>query len=174
MQSKIASTLDLDRILEIILNTSIELCSAERGCIRFVDKEEGVLKRRLHKGEGWIEVEFTSMPKKGEGISGWVWETGKGYVARSIDKDPHFYKDAVNTKSEMAVPIFSHEEPRAVITLSSSIENHFSQDDLTLLTDIVNRASVPIEKAMLFSTLQEGIPSVSNKREVTELIERIL
>src|SRR5262245_42086909 len=67
------STLDLDRLLELILEVATRELGADRGTVYLVDKAAGELRARISQG---LESRVLRV-KIGQGISGKVAETGE-------------------------------------------------------------------------------------------------
>ena len=90
----LASTIDVDEILEKTLNRVMDYLDVEAGEI-FLAEEDGSLRLALHRGEAaaafWTKDRFES----GEGFVGMVAESGKAVVSTTIQSDLRFLRRAV-------------------------------------------------------------------------------
>ncbi|MBL7995024.1 GAF domain-containing protein, partial [bacterium] len=70
------STLDLNKILEIILDTAIKNLNADRGTVYLIDHEKKQLWSKVLQGDSIVEVRLAL----GQGIAGFVAQTGKKII----------------------------------------------------------------------------------------------
>src|SRR3990167_8406219 len=80
------STLDLDRLLGLILEVATRELGADRGTVYLLDKQAGELRARIAQG---LESRILRV-KVGEGISGKVAETGETIRIEDAYQDPRF------------------------------------------------------------------------------------
>jgi GAF domain-containing protein len=80
------STLKLDRILEIILDTALKNLTADRGTLYLIDYEKKELWSRVLESDNDVEIRFPI----GKGIAGYVAKTGKKVIIRDAYKDSRF------------------------------------------------------------------------------------
>ncbi|GAF67937.1 unnamed protein product, partial [marine sediment metagenome] len=74
--SEINSTLNLDRVLDLIIQKGIQIVEAERGSLMLFDhrKEELYIKSSVGLNKGTVSAVRIA---PGEGIAGWVFKEGK-------------------------------------------------------------------------------------------------
>jgi signal transduction histidine kinase len=94
--------------------------------------------------------------KAGQGIAGWVAETGESLIVHDVHKDPRYYSEVERTtgfvtKSILAVPMRTGEKTIGVIELINKIGGRFTKKDLELINAISSFAAVALEHARLFS-----------------------
>lgn len=88
----------------------------------------------------------------GEGIVGYVTETGFPRVALNVGEDAVFFNnpDLPETSSEMALPLVIGEQIIGALDVQSTEVNAFDQEDVRSLTILANQLSLAIENARLF------------------------
>lgn len=97
---------------------------------------------------------------KGEGVAGWISETGQALIIEDVQKDSRF-SDRVDrytgfvTKSIIGVPLKSNGKVFGVIELINKLDGElFSPYDLKILTTIADFSAIAIEKAYYYKALR--------------------
>ena len=162
----INSTLEVDEVLQIVMDTIVRLTEAERGFLMLRD-EQGEMTTRIARN--W---EQESINKSEFAISRTiiekVIETGEGILTTNAREDPRFGGQesiiAFNLRSILCVPLIVKTNIIGVIYTDNRIRSGiFSESDRDLLVAFANQAAVAIENARLFSSLKRTL------EEVTEL-----
>lgn len=150
--SEISSTLDLDRVLDLIIQKGIQIVKAERGSVMLFDhkKEELYIKSSIGLSKKTVS---TVRIKPGEGIAGWVFKEGKPLLIKEGAKDIRF-KKFNKTKEELrsiiSIPLKIKDQVVGVINLDNKREgNIFNLDDLKLLSVFANETAIAIQNAKL-------------------------
>ena len=160
------STLEIDEVLQIVMDTIIRLMGAERGFLMLRD-ERGEMVTRIARN--W---EQESINKNEFAISRTVIErvigSGEAIVTTNAREDPRFGGQesiiAFNLRSILCVPLIVKSDLIGVIYTDNRIRSGiFSESDRDLLRAFANQAAVAIENARLFSSLKRTL------EEVTEL-----
>lgn len=160
------STLEVDEVLQIVMDTIVRLMGAERGFLMLRD-ERGEMVTRIARN--W---EQESINKNEFAISRTIVERvisgGEAVVTTNAREDPRFGGQesiiAFNLRSILCVPLIVKSELIGVIYTDNRIRSGiFSESDRDLLTAFANQAAVAIENARLFSSLKRTL------EEVTEL-----
>ena len=84
----LTSSLELERVLDMILEKAAELVGAEHGSLRQLDPESGKLVLRAHYGDGWTPEKLAYTPRIGKGIARWVAENRRPYLSPDVRHDP--------------------------------------------------------------------------------------
>ncbi len=86
-----------------------------------------------------------------EGITGWVAATGEPVLLRDVSQDARhiFLSDALETQSELCVPLRTKEKVIGVLNVESEELNAFDESDLLVLQSLARYAAVAIEEARL-------------------------
>ena len=147
----LASTLDVDEILEKTLSRVMEYLDVEAGEI-YLTEEDGSLRLALHRGEAaaafWTKDRFES----GEGFIGLVAESGKPVVSTSIQTDLRFLRKAVveaGFRCIACIPLTTRGLTIGVMSIASRRERYLDQREMGLLTAIGVWAGITIENAQL-------------------------
>ena len=160
------STLELDEVLKIVMDTIVRLTEAERGFLMLRD-EQGEMQTRIARN--W---EQESINKSEFAISRTIVERviegGEAVLTTNAREDPRFGGQesiiAFNLRSILCVPLMVKTELIGVIYTDNRIRTGiFSESDRDLLIAFANQAAVAIENARLFSSLKQTL------EEVTEL-----
>ncbi len=156
----IAKVSDLDAILDDLLDDALYLMGiANLGEIRLYESDTDELVVRASRGQS-LEGEFTRN-KIGEGVTGWVAEHKEGRVVDDVTnlEPPEYLPFLGDTKSEIAVPMLSGDEPErkliGVLNIESPEANAFSEDDLRLLEALAGQGVIAIENNRLYNRLQK-------------------
>lgn len=111
---------------------------------------------------------------KGEGIAGYVMETGKPLVVDDVTKDKRFSNRVdkytrFNTRSIIATPLKTDDKIFGVIELVNRInEEAFSEQDLGLLSSIAEYAAIAIER----SYYHQALTNLATRDNLTGLKNR--
>jgi len=160
------STLELDEVLQIVMDTIVRLTEAERGFL-MLRNAEGEMESRIARN--W---EQESINKSEFAISRTivekVIESGEAILTTNAREDPRFDGQAsiiaFNLRSILCVPLMVKTDLIGVIYADNRIRSGiFSESDRDLLISFANQAAVAIENARLFSSLKMTL------EEVTEL-----
>ncbi len=160
------STLELDEVLQIVMDTIVRLTEAERGFL-MLRNAEGEMESRIARN--W---EQESINKNEFAISRTiverVIESGEAILTTNAREDPRFDGQesiiAFNLRSILCVPLMVKTDLIGVIYTDNRIRSGiFSEADRDLLISFANQAAVAIENARLFSSLKVTL------EEVTEL-----
>ena len=114
------------------------------------------------------ETEEVLRLKVGEGITGWVAQTGEGQIIDDGERHPrcrHIPGTPYVDESIIASPMIYEGVVRGVITLSKLGLKQFNQNHLALLGILANEAVVAIENAKLFDGLKQAYAKLKEAQE---------
>src|SRR5574341_352333 len=160
------STLEIDEVLQIVMDTIIRLTEAERGFL-MLRGERGEMSIRIARN--W---EQESINKNEFAISRTVVQRvidgGEAVLTTNAREDPRFGGQesiiAFNLRSILCVPLMVKTDLIGVIYTDNRIRTGiFTESERDLLFGFANQAAVAIENARLFSSLKRTL------EEVTEL-----
>ncbi|HPU42805.1 MAG: ATP-binding protein [Dictyoglomaceae bacterium] len=149
-------SLDINEILSVILDSAIEILAADGGTIFLKDKDNGDLIFEKAVGERGEYLEGKKL-LKGEGIVGWVVDSGEPALVNNVSKDSRFteYYDAISgfkTGSVICVPLKVEDEILGAIEVVNSVRNRkFTSYDLEILTNLAYETSIALHKAILYN-----------------------
>jgi GAF domain-containing protein len=155
------STLKLDELLSLIMNSAAELLDAETSSLLLLDDETGELTVEMATGEPAPAVEKQRVPA-GVGIAGWVVEHDEPLVVDRPQEDARFYggideKSGFETRNLLAVPLRTKERVIGAVEVINKREGGFADKDVTLATALANQAATAIDNARLYSRLAEAV-----------------
>ena len=160
------STLEVDEVLQIVMDTIVRLTEAERGFLMLRD-ESGQMTIRIARNweqESINQSEFAISRT----VVQRVIDSGEAVLTTNAREDPRFGGQesiiAFNLRSILCVPLTVKSELIGVIYTDNRIRTGiFSESDRDLLLAFADQAAVSIENARLFSSLKRTL------EEVTEL-----
>ncbi|MFI5252810.1 MAG: SpoIIE family protein phosphatase [Bacteroidota bacterium] len=153
------STLNLDKLLTIILDTALKIVDGDRGTLYLIDEEKGELWSKILRGEKIVEIRLPI----GKGIAGYVAATGDtlNIVDAYLDNrfDPEFdEKTGYHTKSILCMPMKNKEgKIIGVVQLLNKIRGTFATDDEKFIDALSIHSSIAIENARLYESERQKI-----------------
>ncbi len=150
----LTSSLELGRVLSLILEKAAELVGAEHGSLRQLDPESGKLVLKAHYGYGWTPEKLAYTPRIGQGIARWVAENRRPYLSPDVRNDPLNIVLFEDMRSSISVPLQYGQEDSSepdkflgVLLLESSRVAAFDQQDVELLEALAQEAVIAIQNA---------------------------
>ncbi len=148
-----SADLDIEAVLTTILKSVARVIKVEAGSVLRLEDAELVFLVAL--GEKAEHVKPFRL-RLGQGIAGWVAQTGEGLIVRNVHKDPRYYPEVERatgfvSKSILAVPMKTGDSTVGVIELINKVGGQFTKKDLELISAISSFAAVALEHARLFS-----------------------
>jgi len=160
----LVSSLDLEQTLTSIMERVGRVFNVEAGSLLLVEGDQ--LRFQVALGEKADLVKPFTL-KMGQGIAGWVAQTGQPLLVPDVRRDPRHYAEIdahtdFHTRSILCVPLTSKEQVIGVIEIINPVDGrNFSQDDLRLLESIANQAAIAIENAKLYQETEQRLAEVS-------------
>ncbi len=92
----------------------------------------------------------------GEGVVGYVVETGEAHIAATVGKDAVFFNnpDLPETRSEVALPLRARGRILGALDVQSTEEDAFTQDNMTVLQMMADQVAMALDNARLYQTAQ--------------------
>jgi phosphoserine phosphatase RsbU/P len=159
---KVNSTLDLNELLDIILDMSLEIVECERGTVYLVDEQANELWTKVSRefqGTGRVEIRLPI----GKGIAGYVAATGDLITIPDAYMDPRFNPEfdkqtGFRTRSILCMPMRNKDgKIIGVFQLFNKRTGEFSDDDGKIIDALSVHASLAIENARLYAQEREKI-----------------
>jgi Nif-specific regulatory protein len=148
----VSSVFDLDELLELIIDTATRMVQAKASSLLLLDKKTKKLHFKVATGEKGEEVMKFEV-NLGQGIAGFVAETGEPLLIPDVSKDPRWYKEisesvGFQTRSIACVPMKVNGDIIGVVEIidkedGSPIQNQ----DMVTLTVFAELASKAIGNA---------------------------
>ncbi len=168
----LASTLDLDELLDVILQEASRVLGVTVASIFLLDEQSGELVFRSGTGEeAEILVDLRLAP--GQGIAGWVAEHNEPLLVRQAQSDPRFSPtvDEITglvTESILCVPLMIKGRVIGVVEALNKPQAGFTEDDLAMLHSLAASAAMSIEDARLYRNLRDSRDQVAERSEALE------
>jgi signal transduction histidine kinase len=172
IDTALSSSLELDRVLNLILDRATVLVGAEHGSLRLLNPETGELVLKAHLGKGWTpEVRAYTFPI-GHGITGWVAEHQRPYLCPDAHQDPQNVVLFEEMRSGVAVPLIfgaaesrERNDPLGVLLLESRRRAAFDRHDVELLEALAQEAVIAIQNATQRQKLQLMRQTLQDEQE---------
>lgn len=169
------STIILDELLDLIMNSCIAELEADTGSIMLLDEEKGELSISTAIGLP-AEVISNTKIKLGEGIAGTVAKEGEPLLLIGKVQDLRFKKirEQEKIKSAMCAPLSVRDKVIGVISvnrLKKSID--YTTEDLHLLSLFASQAASALANAELYSKAESQIRELTKINEITQMLNSI-
>src|SRR5688500_4755243 len=167
----INSTLEVDEVLQIVMDTIVGMMGAERGFLMLRD-DRGEMVTRIARN--WEQESIN--PKEfaiSRTVVQRVLDGEEGVLTTNAREDPRFGGQesiiAFNLRSILCVPLKVKSELIGVIYTDNRIRTGiFSESDRDLLLAFANQAAVAIENARLFSSLKRTLGEVTELKNLMD------
>jgi signal transduction histidine kinase/CRP-like cAMP-binding protein len=152
------SSVNLDTVLELMLDTAIKSTDADRGTLYMVDHDANTLWSRMHHGETVGEIRLPV----GKGIAGYVAQTGETVNIEDTYTHPYFnpeidQRTGYHTHSMLCMPIRNKEKKiLGIIQLLNKHEGLFSREDEEFIEAMSAHASLAIENARIATEIMQN------------------
>jgi diguanylate cyclase (GGDEF)-like protein len=150
----------IDDTLQEIMRHIGEIFSPLNWSILLINSQTGELTFTVVVGKNADKLRGLKLPP-GEGIAGWVAESGQPVIAEDVSMDSRFCSrvdgyTGFTTKSIVGVPLLSNGKVFGVIELINKLNGEpFTPFELKVLTTVADFAAIAIEKAYLMRALKK-------------------
>lgn len=147
----INSTLDLDKLLGLILNAATKSTNADRGTLYLADNIKKELWSKVLQGTDMVEIRLPI----GKGLAGYVAETGETINIPDTYADPRFNPDidkrsGYHTYNMLCMPLKNKDgKIIGVFQLLNKKQGSFDSEDISFIDAFSAHASVAIENARM-------------------------
>jgi len=167
------SSLDLNDVLRIVMDTIIRLTGAERGFLMLRD-DSGDLTIRIARNWERESIDSSEFAISRTVINR-VSEENKPIVTTNAQEDPRFGGQAsiiaYNLRSILCVPLKVKDELTGVIYADNRIRTGiFTESERDLLAAFANQAAVAIENAQLFESVRSTLAEVTELKNLMDNI----
>ena len=150
----LASTLDLDVLLERIVKAAADLCYAEAASILLYDQIEQELHFEAATNLRQPQMRGLVVPVDNS-IAGWIVTNRQPIMISDASQDErHFGHIAkvtnTQTKSLLGVPLITNDKVVGAIEAINKYSGEFNREDMSILTTLGAQAAIAIENARLF------------------------
>lgn len=174
MGSVVNSTLNLAKVLTLIMKNVNRVTGSAAGTLMLLDDETGELVFSVPTGPRADKLTDIRIPAE-EGIAGWVVQHEEYVLINDIKEDSRFYSEieqmvGFETKSLLCVPLKTKAKLIGVLEVINKVdETPFTDEDALMLTIFGYQAAVAIENARLHSELKKQLDG--RRREEQEKLQ---
>jgi PAS domain S-box-containing protein len=165
------SSLQLDEVLRIVMDTIVRLTGAERGFL-MLKNSQGEL--TIHVARNWeqesLDASETALSRT---VVNRVVAEGHPILTTNAQQDPRFDGQesviSLNLRSILCVPLILKESIIGVIYADNRLrEGLFTETEKDLLAAFANQAAVAIENARLFESVRQTLTEVSELKNLMD------
>src|SRR3984885_2755170 len=148
----LTSSLQLEQVLSTIMEKINEVLRPDTWSLLLMDESKQELYFQIATGVGAEALRDVRI-KLGQGIAGWVAQSGETIIVPDTSKDSRFFphldeKTKMETHSIVAVPVRFRDQCLGVIELINCVGvDGFSPRDMALLEALADYAAIAIENA---------------------------
>ncbi|MBN1964291.1 MAG: PAS domain S-box protein [Anaerolineae bacterium] len=172
----ISSQLAIDDLLETLVRNACTLLDTHSGGLYVYRPERDCLEWTVSFGSGMVPT--GAERRRGEGLSGKVWESGQPMIIDSYatwpGRAPAY--DGYDFGAVMAVPVRWGDEFLGVLnaTTVGDQSRHFSEQDVNLLSRFADQAAIAIINARLFAAEQDQRQLAEALRDTAAIVNSTL
>ena len=154
ISSALGASFDRREFLEMTLQHVTDVVDARRSTLFLIDESTGNLHGTIAQG---ADTEIVLRP--GQGIAGWVAETGRSLNIADAYNDPRFHSDVdeetgFQTRSVLCQPLRNADgRIIAVLQVLNSRSGTFSEEDENLLSVIGGQIAIALENSKLYRSI---------------------
>ncbi|HPH97788.1 MAG TPA: adenylate/guanylate cyclase domain-containing protein [Anaerolineaceae bacterium] len=167
------SSLDLDVVLQIVMDTIIRLTGAERGFLMLRNEKKELM---IRVARNWEQVTIEQSDfAVSRTIINQVASSGRPVLTTNAQQDQRFSGQqsivAYNLRSILCVPMIIKTDLIGVIYADNRIRaGIFTQSEMDLLVAFANQAAVAIENARLFASVRKTLAEVTALKNLMDNI----
>ncbi|MCY3018429.1 MAG: GAF domain-containing protein [Planctomycetota bacterium] len=135
-------------VLQLIVKAAFSITRATSASLMLIEPETGTLKVEVAEGFKDKRI-FSTRLAVGEGVTGWVAETGVPLRIGNARNDPRYVRVQRGLRSELAVPMKIRGRVIGVISVDSTRLNHFTAEDEALLLSLAAQSARVIQTTRL-------------------------
>jgi signal transduction histidine kinase/CheY-like chemotaxis protein len=176
LSTHIYSSLNYKEVIQKAVKLSMEIVGATGGTIFLLNKDDGILIPLLTVDETHEEAINAMRLKLGEGLTGWVAQTGVGMISNYTDENSHSIQvpgTPDEIESLISVPLTWSGDVIGAITLRNSERRIFAQEDLEILTIFARQVADAIENARLYEKLEKAYDELSATQDRLIMAEKL-
>jgi putative nucleotidyltransferase with HDIG domain len=174
-----SSSFKLNRLLDRYMDLILKIMRAEAGTLYLTDEVKKELIFNVVKGK--VKQKITGMRiGLGEGIAGWVAQSGRPYFSTDVKNDPRWLREVGNKikfdiRDVLCVPLQTPKEIIGSIEVINKMDGKsFEKDDLELLTSLANQIALVIDNAHLLLDKEKTLSQLSGLTEISALLSSSL
>jgi signal transduction histidine kinase len=176
---ELSSHLDVDRVMWLTMDWALRRTGADTGLLMLLTKDRQGLVPSVKIGpvdpDQFTYDEQHPWPLT-HGIMGRAARTGETQLAPDVTSDKDYAEFVPGARAQISVPLSMRGEALGVITLASTREGAFNENDAQFLERLGRRAAVALDNARLFRQAEQLGDDMallySASRTITSTLER--
>ena len=149
------STLDLKKVLRVIMEAAVGMLQVEAGSVLLVDEQTGELEFAAAVGAGSDQLPGMRLPA-GAGIAGRALREGRSLLIDDTQQDANFYETidratGINTHRLIATPLRVKDRFIGVMEVINKRRGAFTSADVRTLDQLAPTAAAAIDNARLYA-----------------------
>jgi signal transduction histidine kinase len=172
----LGTTLNLNTLLTLIMDNVTALLHADRSTLFLLSDDGAELWSKIMQGNELREIRL----KMGEGIAGWVAQSGEVVNIPDAYEDPRFQQDVdrrsgYRTRSILSIPMRDNVgRIVGVLQVLNKKDGPFTEDDESLLQLLGSQAAVSIENAKLYhSVISKNIELLETQDKLEQTMQEL-
>lgn len=176
----INQTLNLDRVLQLIMEKSVELLNAEAGSLLLASKDGQTLTFEVVLGPASEQLRGVEMPVGRGSIAGTVARDMQSLIVNDVQTDQRWnvsvdHATEFTTRNLVCVPMIIHDKLVGVIeVLNKRGPEVFTVEDTDMLSTFATQAATAIGNARLFTMTDQALAERVQELRTMQLIDRQL
>ncbi len=171
VSQELTATLDQQRVAEHSLRAATEIIGAGGASIWTWDEErEGWMVCRYAFSQGQARSPINTRLPPGQGIAGWVAQSGESNIVNRPRDDQRFFRDideqiGFHTSSLLAVPLKVRDSVSGVLEVVNKLHGDFDRDDQVMAETLAASVAVAIDNARLIEALRQRTVQLEARNE---------
>ena len=169
----IISSLNIEDVLDRAMQCAEEFIGAEASTVYELDEEKNQLFIRVARGEKKDLMKQVTLDL-GEGIAGYVVQTGKPLVVQDVGKEKRFSDKfdrltGFKTRSMLCVPLILRDKPMGALqVLNKKSGRPFTRIEFELLVGMAQQIVIAMENAKLYQYMEEKVRSTTQELKIAQ------
>ena len=174
-----ASSKDLDPLLELILDTAMELLDTQAGTFMIYREADGELEFKVARGPSSEGLVGRRLPV-GAGLAGTAAQTGRPILVNRVKDDSRWFSDIdassnFSSESILTVPLVRQNTVLGVLqVINKRNKADFDKEDQSLLMAFAGQAVVAMENARLLAQTDEALQKSVDELFLLQQLDRDL
>jgi PAS domain S-box-containing protein len=158
----VVSQLDIGELLETLVERAVGLVDASFGFVDLVKPKEDELEVTV--GTGWYQENIGACVKRGEALSGKIWQSGQPMAVEDYRTwpDRFLHPDLDQIGPLMGAPLMAGAEVIGAIGVARlPLAPPFQQDEMDLIVRFAHLASIALDNARLHTSLEQRVATLN-------------
>lgn len=172
ISQELSSILDVDDLLGKIASTVRGLINYDAFSVLLMDSERKLLRHRFSMRYD-ERVDLDNIPL-GKGITGAAVEQRAPIRVQDTSKDPRYIASHPDIRSEVAIPLMTHDRVSGVMDLESERVGYFTDDHVRMLMLLAPQIASSVENARLYEQLAKREQRMEEDLLAARELQRVL